>query len=412
MYDIVIIGGGIAGLNTYFQLLQKHKQEKILLLERNNYFGGRILQIQENINNTEYSFPAGAARFNKNHKEVIKLLKQFELLDFRKDRPFSADIDFIDTEQQFSNKFNRKNGYEFINKVIKLSSTIHEQVLKQMSFSELAKKLLPKDEAEFLTYASGYTGQIKNMNSYDAIHLFKKGIRIDIPYWGGKYHTLIHHMVIFLKKHSGELLLNANVKNIKKNKDIYEIYYNTTKILTNKIIFCIPQQSLLQFSILKPIHCVLKESVTCKPLCRTYAIFDKNTDWIKQINKKIVTNNQLRYIIPIDPENGLIMISYTDDVYTKHWKNMQNNQKKLKNEVVKLVNKTFDINITPPNKVIVCHWDCGVAYWNKNIDSSAVSKFLINPLPDLYISGENFSLNQSWVEGALQTSNEVIKLLS
>ena len=69
MYDIVIIGGGIAGLNTYFQLLQKHKQEKILLLERNNYFGGRILQMQENINNTEYSFPAGAARFNKNHKD-------------------------------------------------------------------------------------------------------------------------------------------------------------------------------------------------------------------------------------------------------------------------------------------------------------------------------------------------------
>ena len=50
---------------------------KILLLERNNYFGGRILQIQENINNTEYSFPAGAARFNKNHKEVIKLLSEF-----------------------------------------------------------------------------------------------------------------------------------------------------------------------------------------------------------------------------------------------------------------------------------------------------------------------------------------------
>ena len=53
-------------------------------------------------------------------------------------------------------------------------------------------------------------------------------------------------------------------------------------------------------------------------------------------NKKIVTNNQLRYIIPIDPENGLIMISYTDDVYTKHWKNMQNNQKKLKKLKVKL----------------------------------------------------------------------------
>ena len=58
MYDILIIGGGIAGLNTYFQLLKKHKQEKILLLERSNYFGGRILQMQENINCLLYTSPS------------------------------------------------------------------------------------------------------------------------------------------------------------------------------------------------------------------------------------------------------------------------------------------------------------------------------------------------------------------
>ena len=54
----------------------------------------------------------------------------------------------------------------------------------------------------------------------------------------------------------------------------------------------------------------------------------------------------------------------------------------------------------------VCNWDCGVAYWNKNLDSDTVSDFIINPMPNIYIAGENYSLTQSWVEGALETSKK------
>ena len=47
-------------------------------------------------------------------------------------------------------------------------------------------------------------------------------------------------------------------------------------------------------------------------------------------------------------------------------------------------------------------------YWNKNIESSHTSNYLINPLPNLFITGENYSLTQSWVEGALDTSDKCI----
>ena len=36
--------------------------------------------------------------------------------------------------------------------------------------------------------ASGNSGQLKNMNAYDAIHLFTNGIRPDLKYWIGKFH--------------------------------------------------------------------------------------------------------------------------------------------------------------------------------------------------------------------------------
>ena len=49
---------------------------------------------------------SGAARFNRNHKRVIKLLKQFNLLDFRKDAGTPSNIDFIDSRRHFHPKYN------------------------------------------------------------------------------------------------------------------------------------------------------------------------------------------------------------------------------------------------------------------------------------------------------------------
>ena len=84
---------------------------------------------------------------------------------------------------------------------------------------------------------------------------------------------------------------------------------------------------------------------------------------------------------------------------------------KLKKSIVSLVKNTYDININEPIKVYVCYWDCGVSYWNKNIDSTKVSDFLLNPIPNIYICGENYSLNQSWVNGALDSCKKCMNFI-
>ena len=46
MYEIIIIGGGISGINSYLELVKRGvSKDKIILLEKNNYFGGRIKDI-------------------------------------------------------------------------------------------------------------------------------------------------------------------------------------------------------------------------------------------------------------------------------------------------------------------------------------------------------------------------------
>ena len=71
MYDYVIVGGGISGLYNYIKLHEKNSALKIKLLEKNDYFGGRIKQHEESFNGNDYSFPCGAARYNGNHSHAM-----------------------------------------------------------------------------------------------------------------------------------------------------------------------------------------------------------------------------------------------------------------------------------------------------------------------------------------------------
>ena len=409
MFDIVIVGGGISGLYNYFKLI--NSKNKICLLEKNNYYGGRIYQQKEKLFSKDFSFPAGAARFNEKHLNVIKLLKKFDLIDFRKDKKLSASMKFIDSKNK-NPKFTHDNGFVFVDKVLKYSKKYNSHYLQRLTFKELAKKALTKKELDFMLVASGNSGQLKNMNAYDAIHLFTNGIRPDLKYWIGKFHILVEKLVEYLKNKKANIKLKSEVKKIffDETKECYKINYNNKIIYSKKIVFCLPKPGLLKINILKPIHSILNSSVSCKSLCRTYAIF-KNNDFIKNLKEKFITNNHLRYIIPIDPENGLIMISYTDEIYTKYWNSIRNNQEKLKMKIVDLIKETFNVDIEKPERVFVCNWECGVAYWNKNKNSKVISKFLTNPLHNIYICGENYSLNQSWVEGSLESCNEFLKLL-
>ena len=70
IYDFIIIGGGISGLNSALKL---SKNNKIVLIDDRKYWGGRIHTKQQP------QYEEGAARFNDKHILLNNLINKYNL---------------------------------------------------------------------------------------------------------------------------------------------------------------------------------------------------------------------------------------------------------------------------------------------------------------------------------------------
>ena len=82
-YDIIILGGGIAGIYTFYQLIKNKNpifsQKRILLLEKTGRLGGRVYSINPYKNHPEDIIEAGAGRFSQKHILLNKLIRDLNL---------------------------------------------------------------------------------------------------------------------------------------------------------------------------------------------------------------------------------------------------------------------------------------------------------------------------------------------
>lgn len=415
--DYIIVGGGISGLYLAYKLSKdvRFTNNKIILFESRDRFGGRIHTFNKKINGINYRWEAGAGRFNNNHKLLIELIKDLKL--DKKINKISANNNFL-PNKYYKNYTDNTTPYKYIREVIKLSKKNKTSDLRKYTFMELSIKLIGKKKSKFIYDSYGYYSELSVMNAYDAIHLFKIGMNPKHQFYSlnGGLSQIINKIVTLLKR-SGIILKKKSIVtdiSYSKNTNNFNVTVNNKKYSTLSLILAIPKPNLTKFKILNKIKKDLN-SIKCEPLERIYAVYPKKNGkvWFDDLIKT-TTNNKLRYLIPINKNNGTIMISYTDGIFTKYWHNLElKNDKELKNKINKHVNKLFSKKIDPPIYLKSHYWSCGAGYWKKNINSNIISKKIIKPFTNmnLYICGENYSLNQAWIEGALETSKDVINKL-
>ena len=154
-------------------------------------------------------------------------------------------------------------------------------------------------------------------------------------------------------------------------------------------------------------------------MVRLYAVFPKGGDgkmWFYDL-PKIVTDSRLRYVIPVDKEKGVLMISYTEGQDAQYWIRMQMAYpQKVQKMAMKKIRTLFPERDIPDPVFFKMHdWQDGCTYWTPGAyDVEKESKYSLHPMPtmmpSLFMCGESFSLHQAWVEGALEQADALLGL--
>lgn len=414
-YDIIVVGGGIAGLYQAWQRLKREPHLSLLLLEADSRIGGRIWTVH-NRHYTGIEF--GAGRFHNKHTRFLALIRELGLDS--KMIPIQGNKVYISSKEKDEDQQYVEGDVldGMIKKILKsfqnrISRTLKNK-LQNMTFLEYLMEVLPKDYVQLIYDSFGYSSELTDMNAYDSICLIRQYYFSKFFVLRGGMSQVIDGLVKQLEKFSGfHLRTRHRVNTLNYDDSVFSVgcegmvsmYHAPVVLMTAN------KELLLKLPMFRPIYPMLRMIHTL-PLCRIYAIFPKNLEtnrvWFHDLSR-VTTNNMLRYIIPIDRELGIIMISYTDNRFAKYWNRLytEGGVEKVNLALSKWLRKTFTtIHIPNPTHTMVAYWEHGVAYYGVGFDSERMLPIIRRPFPDrkLWVYGENFSeKNSQWIEGALES---------
>ena len=76
MYDLIIVGGGLAGLRVGIETLRQNTELKVCILEKYDYIGGRVIT---HYGHNRAQWEIGAYRIAESHKQILNLIKEYDL---------------------------------------------------------------------------------------------------------------------------------------------------------------------------------------------------------------------------------------------------------------------------------------------------------------------------------------------
>ena len=406
-YHTIIVGGGIAGLYRAYCMLRRTPDMRLLLIEKQPYVGGRVYTYKDDTMTVE----TGAGRFSNRHKRLWKLIHELGL--GKKIVPISGGFSYIPSGEGGALKVIDGPEKE-VAEVVKASRHTSLAELRKISFLDYAKRVVGNTRAQHIVDSFGYYSELIIMNAHDAIRLMKVLDTHDKTnrFYGlsGGLSQIIERLEAFIRKHPHtEIRVKTALEDIE--------YTEFTKLfrcrlsdgstaLSKQCVLALPKQALAKLAMFRPLASYL-DQVSCGSLCRIYSQFaKKDADWLRGL-AKITTNNDLRMIIPIDAEKGIVMISYTDNRFADNWHDLYKEKgvDAVNRRLRELVKETLDVDIAEPIKTKLFYWPCGVGYWNVGANSAAVAKRMARPFGmkrRLFVCGEHFSeKHQQWMEGAL-----------
>lgn len=412
----IIIGAGIAGLTVANELAKKG--EKVLLLEKYNALGGRIATYRDSERKLQYEI--GAGRIHKDHKRVHALIKKYKLHTYG----ISMEGSLYKTEKSFL----VPNRFPLMFEVVaKQLLKLPKKVLETHTISELINDFPFAFKQMLIKYP--YYSEIHTMRADLALETFigRGTMRSDGPadYVGivEGIDSLTDQLAEECEKNGVVIMRRHKVSNIIPMKsDLYVVVGKSGKkdeevdfeYVCNRVIVATCRCTAGDFIGLKGIDVFAK--LATEPLVRIYAVYPKESNgkvWFANSmdSHKVVTDNELRHVIPINDKSGLIMISYTDGKDCDVWRKLEKDQTKLEEKINQCVYDLFGVK-TKPIFLKAHVWPSGCTYWKPGhydpTNESIKSLIPLKKFPNLHLVGESYSTNQAWIEGALEQAEKLL----
>lgn len=378
--DYIIIGGGIAGLYKNYMLLKKNKNG--ILLEKESYFGGRVLETKFH----DVDIKLGAGIITEDNKKMLKLLNKLKI----KKSAFKSSLTSL-----LPNSFNMKHAVKNIITMYKK----HSSSVKEMNVTEFLEKYFSNDfTKEFIANCEYHDFLKSDIYYFIKYYKLKDMIHMNNTIYGISWTELVE------KLKSTNCYNNSNVTKITKNEKLFIIKLeNGENYVTKKIIIA---------TTLNPLDILLKniidfsysDYIGAVPFIRIYTYHKKKYIMNNNVGGFNLVPNVLDKIIPYT--DNIIMTSYADNNKAKKLKKLLNYSKtKQIKYVQKLLNETNMIKENGTIDDILCYyWDEGVHYYKPfgNLGMKRTIKMLRNPIKGIKVIGEIVSKRQGYVEGAIE----------
>jgi monoamine oxidase len=415
-YDYVIVGAGIAGLHCALRISKAFPRAKIAITEMYDYVGGRIFTYHNP--SIKVSWEAGAGRIHSSHKHITNYIKDYGLTII----PIPSNSQWIPEDTTIP----EKDIWPTLSDIL---VTTLEKLEPKLLATHTVEQIL---QSNYATQRFPYKAEISAMRADLAL----KSLRTTLGSSEGFYvvkeglsalttklrNELLKRRVEILYNHRLVSVVNGlqfKVTNELANNGESGIYSSKKLLHSNitlhakKAILAIHSDALKSISSFRNLPAL--KHITMKPLLRTYGVFPSKA-WFSGM-PKTVTDSPLRHIIPINPKAGIIMTSYTDAEDTNHWAKIMDTKGEIALEKAIMV-KTRELfpRVDIPNPMFfkAHHWKHGCSYWLPGLyDPKEESEKIMCPLPltfpDIFVCGESYSLNQAWVEGAIEHAEEMLQ---
>ena len=424
-YDIIIIGAGIAGLYSAYNIHQLAPDKSLLVLEKykKQWIGGRI-------NNEEFYGAtvvtgAGIGRKDKDHL-LQELLNDLHI----KYTDFKLDVNYANNEPVNVNAVFALLKTEYNKSVKELKEQSHgSSDILNKTFKQFAKPILGAKLYDNFVETTGYS----DYEDEDVAQtLYKYGMDdnsvgltgLYIP-WRQLIQTLLHKVGTQFVKSSSNV---TNIRSLGLGTGLgtglvpcnYELETEQgLKYYCNKIILATTITGIhkLLVQILNKSQFSIYNYIKGQPFLRLYAKFPKASSDImrKYAPTYTIVSGPLQKIIPMSAEKGVYMIAYSDNANAEILKVRLKNTVKNRVFFAKMLEEALNIetNSLQITALLDFYWPVGTHYYSplpKNMSMSR-SEFIHkaqHPLPNVLVVGEVVAENQGWTEGALDSVTKTV----